>query len=124
MYDGVAVKPIFHRLAPFHEVGRLAVGLNRGLIAVDLVQIHRVQIPSILEHVKPQAPRLIVYRAAGITEQCFHKSVTMSCLDLDRDHECSHSISSASISLDSIEVAPQPGCACRMEDTMLETVLA
>jgi hypothetical protein len=109
MHDGVAIKPIFHRLAPFHEVGRLAVGLNRRLIPIYLVQINRVRILSILEHVKPQAPWLVVHRAAGVTEHRFHKSVTVSCLDLNRDHECLHSISFASASLDSMGIARQPG---------------
>ena len=68
---------LFHRLAPFHEVWHLAVDRECCFIPVYFIQMTRVRILGILEHVKPQASRLDIHRAADITEHRFLKSVTM-----------------------------------------------
>src|SRR5712692_3091608 len=73
MNGGVTVKPVLDRLAPGAVVRRLAVGLDRRLIPVYLVQINRVRLLGILEHVKPQAPRLVIRGATGVTQHGFHK---------------------------------------------------
>ena len=63
---------------------RLGMSLESRLIPVDLVEPYPVRVIGILDHVEPEAPRLLVDRATGILNQLLDELVFVSCFNLNR----------------------------------------
>src|SRR5690349_7086716 len=51
--------PVLDRLHPAQEVGGLQVGVEGGLVAVDLIQTDARRVLLVLHHVEAEAARLI-----------------------------------------------------------------
>ena len=54
------------RLRPHLVVGGLAMGLDGGLVAIDLVEEEAIRGGAVLDHVEAQSPRLVIARTARV----------------------------------------------------------
>src|SRR6266545_5218354 len=76
--------------APHGIVGRRAMGLERGFVFVDLVEVVDVLVLRVLQHVEPQAPELVPLGAERIVLDGLQEALTLPWLDArlhpDRQH--------------------------------------
>ena len=82
--------PVLDRFPPFQIVGRLAVGLDGGVVPVNLVEVDTVRVLQVLDDVEPETARLVPCRTLGVIQHRLHEGVFMLGLDLDGHHQCSH----------------------------------
>ena len=59
------------------------MGLKSRLVIVDLIYLYPIVVVGLLNHIKPQAPRLVFYRTTGILNQPVDVPLFESFLDLD-----------------------------------------
>ena len=65
-------------------MGSLGVGLKRVFVLVNFVEPYPVVVVGVLNHVEPQAARLVVDRSSGILKHPFDVLFLETFLDLDR----------------------------------------
>src|SRR5215472_10736449 len=75
------------------EVWRAAVRLERGGVAIHLVEVVDVRILLVAQHIEAQAPRLILLGAERIRFDRLEETLAFRRLDTDLHPECKHGTS-------------------------------
>ena len=69
------------------------MGLEGSLVLIDFIEPDPILVVGVLNHVEPQASRLVVDRALGILKHPLDVLVLESFLDLDRRNDYVHGVS-------------------------------